>query len=134
MTAGEFNRKDLAEEVQRVLDYVHKHVFEADAVDITRFYSKKYLDEDTSKSASFVRAYNIQSEDVRNAMAELRMEQYVTTSVKSGCLDAYVFGIHMPEIVEDDPEIYLKFQIDNGFIIVTIHKSERPLSYPYGEE
>ena len=133
MTVTEYNRTDSRGEVQRIVEYVREHVFDPDAVDIGRFYNQwqRSKDEEASKSARFVVKYHIQSEDVRNALADLTLEQYSTTSVKTGSKEAYVFGIHMPEIIDNDPEIYLKFQIVNGFIIVTIHESERPMEYPY---
>lgn len=133
MAIAEYNKTDPREVVQGIVDYVREHAFDQDAVDITRYKTqwRRSRDIEAGKSARFVIEYDIHSEDVRNAMADLTLAQYSTTSVKAGCLDAYVFGIHMPEIIDDDPEVYLKFQIDNGFIIVTIHKAERPMVYPY---
>ncbi|MDO4866336.1 MAG: hypothetical protein Q4C10_07230 [Clostridia bacterium] len=133
MTAAEYNRKDSREDVIRIVEYVRDHVFDLDAVDITRFLRRRNRtqDEEWSKSAQFVMQYDIHNEDVRNCMAELTVEQYSTTSVKDGCPDAYVFGVHMPEIIESNPEIYLKFQINDGFFIVTIHESDWQMDYPY---
>lgn len=135
MTSAEYNNKDSPEDVQQLITYVTEHVFDPDAIDVTRFYRQWRLakDEDAKKSVRFVIKYHIQSEDVRNAMSRLTLEQYSTTSIKAGCPPAYVFGIHMPEIIDGDPEVYLKFQIDygSGFIIVTIHEAERPMEHPY---
>lgn len=136
MTLSEYNETSSLADVQRTLDYVREHVFEPDAVDISRFYAqwRRSKDPEASKSARFVIEYNIHSEDVRNTMADLAIDQYSTTSIKAGCPKAYVFGVHMPEIIDSDPEVYLKFQIDNGFIIITIHEAERPMDYPYRRE
>ena len=133
MISSEYNKIDSPEIVQSILDYVKEHVFEPDAIDISRFHiqRRRLRDEEASKTARFVVEYNIQNEDVRNAMADLTLDEYSTTSVKSGCNDAYVFGIHMPEIIDENPEIYLKFQTNDGIIIVTIHEADRPMKYPY---
>ena len=133
MMPKEYNKTDPPKAIQGIVDYVREHVFDPDAVDITR-YKMQWLrsnDEEASKSVRFVREYDIHNEDVRNVMADLTLDQYSTTSVKAGCRDAYVFGVHMPEIIDDNPEIYLKFQIDRGFIIVTIHEAERPMDHPH---
>lgn len=132
MACAESNRIDSPEDVQRIINYVTEHVFDPDAIDISRFHiRRRHSDEEASKSARFVMEYNIHNEDVRNAMADLTLAEYSTTSVKLGCYDAYVFGIHMPGIIDENPEIYLKFQVGSGIFIVTIHEADRPMTYPH---
>ena len=136
MTSEERNDKSTLDCVRSIVQYANEHAFDADAVDLAQCLSKKRQDKDRDayKTFQFLSFNGIHTEDVRNVLSEIKVSQYAYTSIKPNCLDAYVFGVHMPEILRDDPEIYLKFQINDGFIIITIHESERPLSYPYKEE
>lgn len=134
MDAREWNIKSSLATVQSVVDYATQHAFDPDAVDLTHCYSRRDKDGEADKTRMFLITYDIQNEDIRNVLSLLRVSQYSYTSKKTGCLDAYVFGVHMPDVIEEDPLIYLKFQIDNGFIIVTVHEADRELRFPYKED
>ena len=135
MPIDEHNERSTLDWVKRIVQYANEHAFDSDAVDLTQCYSKnrRNKEREAYKTYAFLTKYRIMTEDVRNVLSRITIGQYSYTSIKEGCLDAYIFGVHMSDIVEDDPEIYLKFQINDGFIIITIHESERPLTFPYKE-
>lgn len=135
MPCEERNEKSTLDIVVGLVRYANEHAFDSDAVDLSRCYSKNRRNKETEayKTYAFLTKYDIKTEDIRNVLSEISVGQYSYTSVKPDCPNAYVFGIHMPGIVENDAEIYLKFQVMDGFIIITIHESERPLKYPYME-
>lgn len=132
----ERNEYSSLERVRSIVRYANEHAFDSDAVDLSQCLSRKRRDREREayKTYEFLTVNRILTEDIRNVLAGITVGEYAYTSIKPGCLDAYVFGVHMPGIVDGDPEIYLKFQINDGFIVITIHEAERAMTFPYEEE
>ena len=119
------NKIDSYETVCGVIEYVNEKAYETDAVYFGICYSRP-------ASRQFLNDNNYLEEDVIYWLANLRVSDYSHTSQIPGKQDAYVFGIK--DAYNNDFMIYLKFQIFKGIIILSIHKPERELLFPYKEE
>lgn len=104
--------------IKKVVDYARDCAFDETKVNLRELYRKE-------KNRVFIRENNIRTDEIRNTLSRLRIEDYAYTSIEDGKTDAYVFGTRIENL-----DVYLKFQIVNGIIMLSFHDPDRQLEYP----
>ena len=115
------NKPDDISIVQEVVDKARDNAFSETNLDL-RLCRKR------SKNAEFMRANGFTNHDVRQALSNLRVAEYCTTSFEEGKPDAYVFQPCL-----DGIDVYLKIHVEDGVVVVSFHDPDRALSFPYRE-
>lgn len=117
----EENVRDDISVVCQVVNDVHGMAYQPDAVNLDACFKRR-------ESREFMYLNNIRENDVAYMLSMLTVEQYSHTSKKPGNPDAYVFGVSDYLV---DCMIYLKFQIIDGIIVLSLHEPKWTLTFPY---
>ena len=107
------------DEVEKVVEYARDYAFDETKLDLREIYRRE-------KNRIFIRENNIRNGEIKGILSRLRIEEYAYTSIQDGEPDAYAFGVKL-----DALDVYLKFQIVNGIIMISFHEPERQLNFPY---
>ena len=117
--APDDNIQDKQELISSVIETAKEYALNREKINLTLCHSRE-------KNRIFMARYRLHNEDVINMILNLRMEEYCFTSRETGEKDAYVFG---PETWEF--QVFLKFQIDDGILVISLHEPDRPLDFPF---
>lgn len=119
MAAG-YNSIGSREKIDQIVDEVRNCAFFEERVDLTQCFRRE-------KNREFIYRYRYTARDIRDLLSSVRTEDYCYTSHESGEEDAYVFS---PD-AEMDLQLFLKIQIVDGVVVLSLHEAERNLSFPY---
>ena len=110
------------ETVERVIAFARDKAFQVEGVDLSPCYQRE-------KNRAFMAKWHLLGEDLLWVLARLRPEEYWRTSKEVGKEDAHIFSVQCPGVEE---EIYLKFEIVEGVLVLSFHEPDRPMEgFPF---
>ena len=112
------------EEIQAFITFAREQAYVSEGVDYSPCYQRE-------ENAAFLAEYDIDELDIRNCIADLRLQQFSHISKEVGKTDAYVFGVELSQV---DETIYMKLKRKEGVLVVSFHLPHWDMPFPFRDK